>query len=750
MGKKASKATRKFAASGELKRTITARRKHKAVKQKAQVRSAEKEKKRKQREEDESEDEQVVQETRNSKGKGKAKTVDDLLSGAFLDEDDDSDAIPEGEEGEEVDVEQDDSDDDEGIADDESFASLDEEDEGAAHAMDLAALKKSDPEFYKYLQENDKELLDFNASDVEFSAGEDEDEDEDGMDEDKAEEDVPLLTVAMLKDWQRSLIETHSLRALRRLLIAFRSAAHMNDEDVKTAWRIDSAVVFNKLVTTALKYTPIIAAHHMPYKTLPNGKFKPPASTSKTASLSKLLLSQVQTAVHLIEQLPSNPITKQKPTEEEDEGDSETEERVKKGKKGKGKKGKGKQATETDEDEGKTALVELALSETAKLAPYIVGSRKTIKLWLKTCLNLWSSAADSVRISAFLAIRRLAFSSDEGIVDLVQKNTYLTLLRTSKSSSQHTLPSLTLMKNSASELYALDRAAAYTTAFGYIRQLAVHLRTSTKVKTKEAYKQVYNWQFVHCVDFWSLVLARGCEDGDEESELKPLVYPLVQIGLGAVGLIPSARYHPFHLHILRSLHYLASHTNTYIPIPAHILPILTSHLVPISGKPKTSSGGILRPLDLASTIRAPAQYVKTHILAESIVTEAVLLMAESVPARSVAFPEVVVPLTSTLRRALKRSSASANAGRSGKKIGVSGKVVSSIKALVEHLEESSKWTSERRMGLQYAPAQWGEVSEWERSVKPEGTPVGKWVGVLRKQREARRKLVESGGGMVDA
>lgn len=47
------------------------------------------------------------------------------------------------------------------------------------------------------------------------------------------------------------------------------------------------------------------------------------------------------------------------------------------------------------------------------------------------------------------------------------------------------------MKNSASELYALDRAAAYTTAFGYIRQLAMHLRTSTKVKTKVSNVYMY-------------------------------------------------------------------------------------------------------------------------------------------------------------------------------------------------------------------------------------------------------------------
>lgn len=70
MGKKASKATRKFAASGELKRTITARRKHKAVKQKAQARGIEKDRKRA-RKADDGEEGSEEEEDVPRKGKGK-------------------------------------------------------------------------------------------------------------------------------------------------------------------------------------------------------------------------------------------------------------------------------------------------------------------------------------------------------------------------------------------------------------------------------------------------------------------------------------------------------------------------------------------------------------------------------------------------------------------------------------------------------------------------------------------------------
>ena len=66
-------------------------------------------------------------------------------------------------------------------------------------------------------------------------------------------------------------------------------------------------------------------------------------------------------------------------------------------------------------------MLRLALSETAKLVPYITSSRKTVKLYLKTCLDYWSSAEDSVRIAAFLSVRRLAAATDESIVDAVLK-----------------------------------------------------------------------------------------------------------------------------------------------------------------------------------------------------------------------------------------------------------------------------------------------------------------------------------------
>ena len=71
-----------------------------------------------------------------------------------------------------------------------------------------------------------------------------------------------------------------------------------------------------------------------------------------------------------------------------------------------------------------------------------------------------------------------------GVTVNVLQNTYLTLVRACKSTNAHTLPAINLMKNSASELYTIDHNIAYQHAFGYVRQLAILLRNSLKVKSK--------------------------------------------------------------------------------------------------------------------------------------------------------------------------------------------------------------------------------------------------------------------------
>ncbi|KAL1739666.1 Noc2p family-domain-containing protein, partial [Schizophyllum fasciatum] len=472
---KTSKATKKFIASGKLKKTIQDRKKHREIKKKYDSRRGAKGKGKAgapaEDPEDDDDDEEDAVEEGEERAKGKGMTVDDFLGGGFMNGDDDEGQDMEGE-----DAGSDASDEEDDIDDNASFASVDAlDEEGKKHLIELSKLAEKDPEFYKYLQENDQELLDFNPDALEN------DDDDDAMDDAGDEEmvKIPTLTKEILRGWQKAILEHRSLRALRKLHLAFRSAAHMNEDDQVVAWAIDSASVYNKLVVTTLRYTPVVLNHHIPYKTLANGKYKPPTQTPKFKTLQKLILSYFLNAIHLMDQLTDN------------------------------------------------EMLQLALTETAKVVPYVISSRKAVKLYLKKCLSIWSSGEDSVRIAAFLAIRHLASGTDNAVLDSILKGTYMSLVKSCKSTNAYTLPSINLMKNSASELFVFDHAVAYQHAFGYIRQLAIHLRNSMKVKTKEAYKQVYNWQYVHSIDFWSIVLARACDHDAEkaagkESELRAL------------------------------------------------------------------------------------------------------------------------------------------------------------------------------------------------------------------------------------
>lgn len=72
--------------------------------------------------------------------------------------------------------------------------------------LELSKLAEKDPEFYKYLQENDKELLNFKTDALPGTDSSDEEDEEDAvMDEEKVQ--VPLLTKDHLRQWSKLLLQ---------------------------------------------------------------------------------------------------------------------------------------------------------------------------------------------------------------------------------------------------------------------------------------------------------------------------------------------------------------------------------------------------------------------------------------------------------------------------------------------------------------------------------------------------------------
>jgi nucleolar complex protein 2 len=583
-----------------------------------------------------------------------------------------------------------------------------EEDEEAGMSKDaMAALAEKDPEFYKYLKENDPETLDFDE-DADFA-------EVDGLSESDAEQpkkkkkkkskkaeqeeesddetgDLAEVTRAMVTKWTKAMTEQHSLRAMRQVVLAFRAAAHVNEDDGKDyKYSISSPDVYHELLLTTLKNVPEVLNYHITVKESAAGKVRVSTDSKKFKTLTPLLKSHISSVHHLLTTLSDAPTLK------------------------------------------------LTLSSITPLLPYLLSFKKVLKNIAKTVVDIWSDASstEATRITAFLVVRRLAVIGDPGLREAVFKTVYQGLIKGSRTTTIHTIQGINLMKNSAAELWGIDQNVGYTTGFTFIRQLAIHLRSSITNNQKESYKTVYNWQYVHSLDFWSCVLSEHCSpvkeaESGKESELRALIYPTVQVTLGAMRLIPTSTYFPLRFQLMRSLLRISRATGTYIPLASALLEVLNSAEMKKPPKPST-----LKSLDFASNYKAQKSYLRTRIYQDGVGEQVTELLSEFFVlwSTSIAFPELALPVIVMLKRWLK----DANNKTSGNK---NNKINSGFLLLIQKLEANSKWIEERRAKVDFAPNDRAGVEGFLKGFEREKTPLGAFVVGQRKQREEKAKLMD--------
>ena len=704
-----TKATKKFE-KHHLKGVLERRKDLKKVKQRQQVKT----KKKARKAEDNGRTGEPEQEQVNGRQKGKSTkdafnemSVDDFFAGGF-----DIPEMPKRKEKaggkrkrEEAEDESDESEESEAAPVlDGSEDDSEEEDDVEDHKRQLEALAEKDPEFHKYLRDNEPELLDADLDgEMEGLSSDDEDETEPKKKKQKkdkrsvgdGDESTNELGAATIKKWRAALEDQHSLRAAREVVQAFRSAAHVSDDDEEQNFKysISDPNVYHGLLTLALEQIPKVFEHHLPVQEGKNGKLHVPTESKKFKTLAPLLKSQVGSILHLLEHLSD------------------------------------------------ASTVRMTLTSTLPLLPYLLSFKKLVRSLVKAVTEVWSSSShtEATRIAAFLILRRLTVLGDPGIKEAILKSAYQGLVKGSRNTTVHTIAGVNLMKNSAAELWGLSAqkeggGVAYTTAFTFIRQLAIHLRTSIQHNANDAYKTIYNWQYIHSLDFWSRVLSAHCTAPD--ASLRPLIYPLVQVTLGALRLIPTATYFPLRFQLTRSLLRLSRATNTYIPLAAPLYEVLSSTEMRKPPKPSTQ-----KPLDFAVNIRAPKGYLKTRPYQDGVGEQVQELLAEffALWSKSIAFPELALAPTVMLKRWLKDAN-----HRSPGKGNKNQKVNQMLALLVQKLEANARFVEERRARVEFAPGNRKGVEAFLAEVEWEGTPVGAFVVGLRGLRVERERVAAVG------
>ncbi|CCJ30082.1 unnamed protein product [Pneumocystis jirovecii] len=465
------------------------------------------------------------------------------------------------------------------------------------HKTQLDSLKDSDPKFYKYLQEEEAELLAF--------------EDSDASDDAKTEDafqgvdtNNKSLTVDVIRNWGEIISKEKSLKMLKKAVVTLHTAALFDEKSVSEAHPfIINSDVFNALATLIFKQVPNILRDHLSTKTLAHEK-----NEKKTKKLLFILKVQFSNILRLLHNL-------------------------------------------TDPN-----MLHMILEETEKLIPHALTHRKFMKHLIKLLVQLWSiQSSDKVKNSAYVIIKKILLIGDKSYIEYSLSTIYSAFNQQSPHTNAITLPIIRFMKNTASELFGINQAVSYQVSFKYIRQLAIHLRNAIIKHDQESYKAVYSWKYVHSIDFWSCVLSNHCDKTKKSIHpfpMQDLIYPLVQITLGTIKHVSSSQFFPLKFHLIRSLINVSYYTGVYIPLASYIFEILESK--EIKNKPAPSTA---KPIDFELCIRAPKSYLKGKIYQDGLIEQVIELLLEiySLQCKSISFPELSMPMIIQIKRYIKKS-----------------------------------------------------------------------------------------------